>query len=94
MFELVEELGTRVGQAYLLINRVPVNEAGEPQLSPELAAKVRELGLPLLGLLPQDLAVAELDAQGKPLVGLPEDSPLRKQLVSLIGQVLPVAMPV
>jgi CO dehydrogenase maturation factor len=94
VFELVDELGTRMGQAHLLINRVPVDEAGEPQLPPELASKVEELGLPLLGLLPQDQLVSELDAMGKPLVGLPETSPLRRQLVSLIGRVLPVAMPV
>ena len=94
VFELVESLGTRVGQAHLLINRVPLDESGEPHLPPELAAKIQEMGLPLLGLLPQDSLVSELDAQGKPLVGLPEDSPLRRQLVSLIGQVLPVAMPV
>jgi CO dehydrogenase maturation factor len=55
---------------------------------------VEELGLPLLGMLPQDPTVAELDALGKPLSSLPHDSPVRRQLVSLIGQVLPVAMPV
>jgi CO dehydrogenase maturation factor len=93
VFELVEELGTRVSQAHLLVNRVPVNAAGEPQLAPELAAKVQELRLPLLGLLPQDPLVAELDAQGQPLSNLPEDSPLRRRLVSLVGRVLPVAMP-
>jgi len=94
VFELVEELGTRVGQAHLLINRVPVNEAGAPHLMPELAAKVEELRLPLLGLLPHDPAVSHLDALGQPLAALPDDSPLRRRLVSLIGRVLPVAMPV
>lgn len=94
VFDLVEELGTRVGQAWLIINRVPVDEAGEPQLPSELAAKVQELHLPLLGILPQDPAIAELDALGKPLSDLPHDSPTRQQLVSLIGQVLPVAMPI
>jgi hypothetical protein len=83
-----------VGQAHLLINRVPVNEAGEPQLPPGLAAKVQELGLPLLGILPQDQLVAELDALGKPISDLPDDSLLRQQLVSLVGRVLPVAMPI
>ena len=94
VFELVEELGTRVGQAHLLINRVPVNETGEPQLTPELADRVEELGLPLLGILPQDPLVSELDALGRPISDLPDDSLLRQQLVSLIGRVLPVAMPV
>jgi len=93
VFELVEELGTRVSQAFLLINRVPMDEAGQPQLAPELAARVKDLGLPLLGLLPQDPLVTELDAMGKPLSDLPDDSPVRRQLVALIGRVLPVAMP-
>ncbi|GAB4528772.1 MAG: AAA family ATPase [Anaerolineae bacterium] len=93
VFDLVDELDTRIGQAHLLINRVPVDEAGEPQLASELAARVEELGLPLLGLLPQDDLVSELDASGKPLVDLPDDSRLRRQLVSLIGRVLPVAVP-
>jgi CO dehydrogenase maturation factor len=94
VFELVEELGTRVGQAHLVINRVPVDEAGEPQLAPELLAKVQELHLPLLGVLPKDPAVAELDAMGKPLSDLPDDSPVRQRLVARLGQVLPVLSPV
>jgi CO dehydrogenase maturation factor len=94
VFELVDELGTRIGQAHLLINRVPLDEAGEPGLAPGLAAKVEELGLPLLGLLPQDPLVFDLDASGKPLVDLPQDSPLRRHLLSLIGQALPVAAPI
>ncbi len=93
VFELVDELGTRVSQAHLLVNRVPVDESGTPQLSPELSAKVLQLGLPLLGLLPQDPGVSELDALGEPLIGLSEDSPVRRHLELLIGQVLPVAMP-
>jgi CO dehydrogenase maturation factor len=94
VFELVEELESRVGQAHLLINRVPVDQAGEPQLSPQLAARVQELGLPLLGLLPQDPGVTELDALGRPLTDLPDDSLVRQRLASLVGQVLPVAMPI
>jgi hypothetical protein len=45
-------------------------------------------------LLPQDPAVSQLDALGKPLSDLPADSPVRRQLVSLLGTVLPVAAPV
>jgi CO dehydrogenase maturation factor len=94
VFELVQELGSRVGQAHLLINRVPVDETGEPRLAPELAARVEELNLPLLAVLPLDPAVAELDAQGKPLSDLPDDSPLRRRLVACVGQVLPVLAPI
>jgi hypothetical protein len=35
-----------------------------------------------------------LDALGQPISDLPDDSLLRKNLVALIGRVLPVAMPV
>ncbi len=94
VFELVQELGSRVGQAHLLINRVPVDETGEPRLAPELAARVEELELPLLAVLPLDPAVAELDALGKPLSHLPDDSPLRQRLVARVGQVLPVLSPI
>lgn len=94
VFELVEELGTRVGQAHLLINRAPLDESGEPKLPPELLTKIYEFDLPLLGVLPMDPGVAELDALGKPLSDLPEDSPVRRRLVARIGQVLPVLLPV
>jgi CO dehydrogenase maturation factor len=90
VFELVAELGSRVHTAYLIVNRVPVGDNGRPELASELAAKIAELQLPLLGVLPQDAAVAEWDVLGQPLVTLPLDTPLRRQLENLLAQVLPV----
>jgi CO dehydrogenase maturation factor len=90
VFELVVELGSRVYKAGLVINRVPTNDDGTPHLPPELAARVEELKLPLLSLLPQDPAVGEKDALGEPLVTLLPDSPLRQQLEALLAQVLSV----
>jgi CO dehydrogenase nickel-insertion accessory protein CooC1 len=69
---------------------VPADDSGTPHLPPELAARVEELKLPLMGVLPQDPAVSEKDVLGQPLVTLPPDSPLRQQLEALVGQVLPV----
>ena len=46
VFDLVKELDTRIGMAHLLINRVPVEDGAEPQLPPELEARVQELGWP------------------------------------------------
>jgi CO dehydrogenase maturation factor len=90
VFELVAELGSRVHKTCLIVNRVPVGDNGRPELASELAAKIVELQLPLLGVLPQDAAVAEWDALGQPLVTLPLDTPLRRQLENLLAQVLPV----
>ena len=93
MFDLVKELGTRVEMAHLLINRVPVEDGAELQLPPELEARLQELGLPLLGLLPVDAGVARMDVLGQPLVDLPLDEPVRQYLVSAVGKVLPAMKP-
>jgi len=90
----VSALGSRVGQSYLLVNRVPVDAGGEPRLAPELADRIHELHLPLLGLLPLDPAVSQLDALGQPLVNLPLDAPIRRHLIARVASVLPVAAPV
>ena len=93
VFDLVEELGTRIGMAHLLINRVPVEDGEELRLPPELEAKVQELGLPLVGLLPMDAGVARMDVLGQPLVDLPLEAPVRRYLVSVVGKVLPAMKP-
>jgi len=89
VFELVTEMSSRIYKAHLIVNRVPTDGIGEPRLPAELAAKVGELKMPLLGVLPQDPAVTEKDTLGQPLVTLPPDSPLRRHLEGLLGQVLP-----
>lgn len=65
---LVRSLGTRIGQAGLVINRL------EAELPEALARRVAHMGVPLLGTLPADAAVARLDAEGRPLLELDERS--------------------
>jgi CO dehydrogenase maturation factor len=89
VLELVGELQTRVGQAHLLINRVPADGQGLP---PSLAEEVQKLGLPLLGLVLQDPQVAQLDALGLPLWDLPQDSAARQALDELFARVLSVPL--
>lgn len=40
--------------------------------------EIRNQGLDLIGVVPQDEAVYEYDCDGKPTVTLPEDNPMRK----------------
>ncbi|MDI7276047.1 MAG: cellulose synthase operon protein YhjQ/BcsQ, partial [Anaerolineae bacterium] len=68
--ELTHELGTRIGQSYLVINRVSA------QLQPALLESVGRLGVPLVGRVPEDPQVAALDMVGRPLVELGHDSPV------------------
>ena len=67
---LIQELGTRVHSAFLVINRVSngVPEAWQP--------KIKGYGLDLIGTLPNDATVGEFDVVGKPVVGIGEEAPI------------------
>ena len=79
---LLGELETKVGRHYLVVNRAANG------LSPELEATIEQNGLNLLAVLPDDATVAEYDAAGKPLVGLPADSPLNAALEPVVSAAL------
>jgi CO dehydrogenase maturation factor len=81
---MLGELDTKVGRHYLIVNRAAQG------LSPELEAAIEENGLDLLAVLPDDAAVAEFDAAGRPLVGLPADSPLSEALDPVVDAALAV----
>jgi CO dehydrogenase maturation factor len=77
--ELIQELKTRVGRHYLLINRT------DGVLSSELTQVIQKHSLRLLGTIPADPTVAEFDAVGRPLVELPAESPVVRA-VAAIGE--------
>jgi CO dehydrogenase maturation factor len=79
---LLGELETKVGRHYLIVNRAAQG------LSPELESAIEENGLNLLAVLPDDEMVAAYDAAGKPLVGLPADSPLSAALEPVVNTAL------
>ncbi len=79
---LLGELETKVGRHFLIVNR-----AGDG-LSPALEAAIAEHGLELLAVLPDDPLVAEYDAAGKALVGLPADSALMRALAPVVETML------
>jgi len=79
---LLGELETRVGRHYLIVNRAAQG------LSPALEAAIEENGLELLAVMPDDPTVAEFDAAGKPLIGLPADSPLSAALEPVVAAAL------
>jgi len=79
---LTKSLGTRIGRAGLVINRVV---DGLPE---ELLERAKRLDIPLLGLLPNDATVARLDAQGMPLVALDDSSRIYPAVKELLDRVL------
>jgi CO dehydrogenase maturation factor len=70
MQELLGELRTKMGDVYLVINRV-IDE-----LSPEVEKVMQSNNLRLLATFPADPIVGEWDAMGRPLVDIPTDSPV------------------
>ena len=79
---LLGELETKVGRHYLIVNRAAQG------LSPALEAAIADNGLNLLAVLPDDPVVAEFDAAGKALVGLPAVSTLSAALEPVVAAAL------
>ena len=77
--KLIPECGLKPKSVGLIVNRAPggVLNAGTED-------EIEKQGLTLLGVVPQDEEVFEYDCDGRPTVNLPEDSPVRKALYSII----------
>jgi len=84
---LIDELKTKVGEHYLLINRV------EGPLSAEVEQAVAARGLNLLATLPADPAIADLDARGAPIIDLPTDNIVSTIMDEVLARILPEPLP-
>jgi CO dehydrogenase maturation factor len=72
MKSLMKDLRTYVEKVHLIVNR------GTEPLPPKIAKTIEESSLKVIGVIPEDSKVRELDAAGIPLVELPDDSLLKK----------------
>ena len=77
MKALIKDLRTYVGKIYLIVNR-----ATSP-LPPKIAQTIEESGLKIIGTIPEDAKIKELEAKGAPLIELPPDSPLQKGVAEI-----------
>jgi CO dehydrogenase maturation factor len=84
MAELVAELSIEVKQTHLIVNRLPGGDI-PLELQPAIAA----LGVPLLGVIPEDSNVRQFDLNGRPLMDLDDASPV----VQAIAQMMPALIP-
>ncbi|SNS99899.1 CO dehydrogenase maturation factor [Anaerovirgula multivorans] len=80
--ELVKELELNVANIYLIVNRVP-----NGLLKEDTIEEIKKQGLNLIGVVPMDQQVYEYDAQGIPLVNLPEDSVSKQALKNILSKV-------
>jgi CO dehydrogenase maturation factor len=75
--QLIQELGTRVYKAYLVINRT------NGDIPPLWQDKIEEFGLDLIGTLPNDPTVTELDVVGRPIIEASEDTPIYRAVAKI-----------
>lgn len=79
---LVDSLGTRIGHSGLVLNRV------DGEVAPAVAERVAGLGVPLLGMLPQDPEITRQDEEGRPLVALDETSAIYPAVKAILENCL------
>ena len=76
---MIQELNLKVQTVRLIVNRVPGGILDE-----SIKREIDAWNLSLIGIIPQDDLVYRYDAEGKPLVTLPEDSPIKQALGEII----------
>ena len=79
--ELMREMNFHPDTVGLIINRAPNGE-----LDQGTRAEIEKQGLTLLGVVPQDDTVYRFDCDGRPMVELPADSPVRRALGEIIAK--------
>jgi CO dehydrogenase maturation factor len=79
--EMIGQLDFTAKRVCLIVNRAPGGVIG-----PGIEEEIKTQGLELAGVIPQDDSVFQYDADGKPLVSLPADSPVKIALGELVGK--------
>ena len=77
------ELDIRIENTYLILNRVPGGE-----VPPALQARVEQMDIPLLGVVPGSERLAEFEFSGRPLVELGDDSPVYQAVAEMLERIL------
>lgn len=67
--QLIDELKLSVKERHLVVDRAP------EELDPGFSLEIQKQGLGLLGTVPVDSFISEYEMKGKPLLGLPDESP-------------------
>ena len=77
----MKELHLHPKKVGLIINRAP-----EGILDPGTKEEIEKQGLNLLGVVPHDENIYRYDCDGKPIVELPADSPVRSALRDIVAK--------
>ncbi len=79
--EMVDALELKPGEMKLIVNRAP-----DGQLNAGVRQEIEAHGLDLAGVLPQDDLVYEYDCDGRPSAKVPEETPVKVALKSIMDR--------
>lgn len=79
--ELIGELRTAVGRVALIVNRV------NGTLPPEIEKAIADSGLELTATISEDPYMSDLEIKGRPIIELPQDSPLQQGVREIMSKV-------
>ena len=79
--EMIVELKLGAKEVGLIINRAPGG-----QLNPGIQEEIDRYGMKLMGVVPHDDTVYEYDAEGRPSVTVPADSPVKQAVRRIFDQ--------
>lgn len=80
MKELIKEMRTGVGKVAMVVNRV---KNGLPE---EISKAVSGFGMDLVIAIPEDPDLSDLEIKGKPIIELPDSSPLRQGVQQILDK--------
>ena len=79
--EMIVDLKLGAKEVGLIVNRAPGGE-----LSAGVQEEIGKYGLKLMGVVPHDDTVYEYDAEGRPSVTVPKDSPVKAAVRRIFDQ--------
>ncbi|KPK09679.1 MAG: hypothetical protein AMJ56_10175 [Anaerolineae bacterium SG8_19] len=77
-----DEFDIHIENTYLILNRL------NGQIPAALQARIDEIDIPLLGVIPADGELVEFEFSGRPLVDLGDDSPVFRAVADMMAKIL------
>ncbi len=76
-----EQMDINIENTWLILNRL------QGEMPAPLKARIDEMGIPLLGIVPADAELVEFEFSGRPLVDLGDSSPVYKSIADMMQQI-------
>ncbi len=78
------EMDIHIENTYLILNRMPDHQ----NIPAALQERIDQMDIPLLGVIPADDELTELEFSGHPLIQLGDESPVYKAVAEMMKQIL------